>query len=131
MNWRARSPSRCKHHRVPRFELSSRPLRTSMNGRIKRLRSGLRRCFPRIERRFTVQRQLGGSAWINCGANALTSIDGSSSWRPLPRGDGLKTKPKVPDADMSKAGRALERAAVRARQLAEQTGTPLYIFKDG
>ena len=35
------------------------------------------------------------------------------------------------DADMSKAGRALERAAARARQLAEQTDTPFYIFKDG
>ena len=43
----------------------------------------------------------------------------------------MKTKTTVADADMSKAGRALERAAARARQLAEQTGTPLYIFKDG
>ena len=43
----------------------------------------------------------------------------------------MKTKLRVADADMSKAGRALERAAARARQLAEQTGTPLYIFKDG
>ena len=43
----------------------------------------------------------------------------------------MKTKSKVADADMSKAGRALERAAARARQLAEQTGTPLYIFKNG
>ena len=32
---------------------------------------------------------------------------------------------------MSKAGRALERAAARARQLAQQTGTPLYVFKEG
>ena len=32
---------------------------------------------------------------------------------------------------MSKAGQALERAAAWARQLAEQTGTPLYVFKDG
>ncbi len=32
---------------------------------------------------------------------------------------------------MSLAGRALERAAAWARQLAEQTGTPVYIFKDG
>ena len=43
----------------------------------------------------------------------------------------MKSKPTVADADMSKAGRALERAAARARQLAEQTGTPLYIFRDG
>ena len=35
------------------------------------------------------------------------------------------------DADMSEAGHALERAAARARQLAEQTGTPLYVFRDG
>ena len=43
----------------------------------------------------------------------------------------MKTKTMVPDADMTKAGRALERAAARARRLAEQTGTPLYVFKDG
>ena len=43
----------------------------------------------------------------------------------------MKTKSTVADADMSKAGRALERAASRARHLAEQTDTPLYIFKDG
>ena len=43
----------------------------------------------------------------------------------------MKTKSKVADADLSKAGQALERAAARARQLSEQTGTPLYVFKDG
>ena len=43
----------------------------------------------------------------------------------------MKTNPRVVDADMSKAGRALERAAARARQLAEQTGTPLYVIKAG
>ena len=43
----------------------------------------------------------------------------------------MKTKSAAADADFSKAGRALERAAARARQLAEQTGTPLYVFKDG
>lgn len=32
---------------------------------------------------------------------------------------------------MSKAAYALERAATRARQLAEKTGTPLCILKDG
>ncbi|MEY2428187.1 MAG: hypothetical protein QOJ40_1072 [Verrucomicrobiota bacterium] len=35
------------------------------------------------------------------------------------------------DADVNMAGRALERAAARARQLAEQTGTPLYVLKAG
>jgi hypothetical protein len=43
----------------------------------------------------------------------------------------MKKKSTVADEDMSKAGRALERAAARARQLAQQTGTPLYIFRDG
>jgi len=43
----------------------------------------------------------------------------------------MKKKSAVMDADLRNAGRALERAAVRARQLAEQTGTPLYVFKDG
>ena len=43
----------------------------------------------------------------------------------------MRTKLTAADADMAKAGRALERAAARARHLAEQTGTPLYIFKDG
>jgi hypothetical protein len=43
----------------------------------------------------------------------------------------MKTKSAVADADMAKAGRALERAAARARHLAEQTGTPLDIFRDG
>jgi hypothetical protein len=43
----------------------------------------------------------------------------------------MKGKLAVPDADMAKAGRALARAAARARELAEQTGTPLYVFKGG
>ena len=43
----------------------------------------------------------------------------------------MKRKSAVTDADMANAGRALERAAARARRLAEETGTPLYIFKDG
>ena len=43
----------------------------------------------------------------------------------------MKTKSTVADVEMIKAGQALERAAARARQLAEQTGTPLYVFKDG
>jgi nucleotide-binding universal stress UspA family protein len=49
-----------------------------------------------------------------------------------PNGAGsMKTKSTVADADMSSAGRALERAAARARRLAEQTVKPLYIFRDG
>jgi hypothetical protein len=43
----------------------------------------------------------------------------------------MKRKSVVTDADMANAGRALERAGARARRLAEETGTPLYIFKDG
>lgn len=43
----------------------------------------------------------------------------------------MRRKSTVTDADMANAGRALERAAARARRLAEETGTPLYIFKDG
>jgi hypothetical protein len=43
----------------------------------------------------------------------------------------MKTKSTVADVDISRAGHALGRAAARARQLAEQTGTPLYVFKDG
>jgi hypothetical protein len=43
----------------------------------------------------------------------------------------MKSKPSSVDADMTKAGRALERAATRARRLAEQTGTPLYVLKGG
>ena len=43
----------------------------------------------------------------------------------------MKKKLAVTDRDLCNAGRALERAAARARQLSEQTGTPLYVFKDG
>jgi hypothetical protein len=35
------------------------------------------------------------------------------------------------DEDLAKAGVALRRAAVKARQLAEQTGTPLYVLQGG
>jgi hypothetical protein len=47
------------------------------------------------------------------------------------RQERMKAKSTVADADMSKAGSALERAAARARRLAEQAGTPLYVFKNG
>ena len=43
----------------------------------------------------------------------------------------MKTKKPVTDVDLALAGRALERAAARARQLAEQTGTPLYVLQYG
>ena len=44
----------------------------------------------------------------------------------------MKTKrKKVEDADLSGARRALERAAARARRLAEETATPFYILTGG
>ena len=43
----------------------------------------------------------------------------------------MKKKPVVVDADFANAGRALKRAAAKARQLSEETGTPFYVFKDG
>jgi hypothetical protein len=43
----------------------------------------------------------------------------------------MKRKLTVADSDVAKAGRALERAAARTRQLAEQTGTPLCVSKYG
>lgn len=38
---------------------------------------------------------------------------------------------KALDPDLSGARAALERAALRARRLAEETGTPLYVLKNG
>ncbi|MFM2059097.1 MAG: hypothetical protein RLY71_3482 [Pseudomonadota bacterium] len=35
------------------------------------------------------------------------------------------------DADLLNAGEALRRAASRARALAQSTGTPCYVWKDG
>jgi hypothetical protein len=43
----------------------------------------------------------------------------------------MKRKSDSLDADLAKAGVALRRAAARARQLAEQTGTPLYVLQGG
>jgi hypothetical protein len=40
-----------------------------------------------------------------------------------------KQQPK--DSDLEKAGDALQRAALRAREVARQTGTPLVIYKNG
>jgi hypothetical protein len=35
------------------------------------------------------------------------------------------------DEDIKHAGEALQRAARKARELAERTGTPFYVFRDG
>jgi hypothetical protein len=43
----------------------------------------------------------------------------------------MKRKSVSLDVDLAKAGVALRRAAVKARQLAEQTGTPLYVLQGG
>ena len=40
-------------------------------------------------------------------------------------------KHRARDADLSKVGAALKRAAVRARKVAEETNTPLVIYEDG
>jgi hypothetical protein len=42
-----------------------------------------------------------------------------------------QTKHRVRDADLSKAGAALRRAAARARKVAEQTHTPLVVYEGG
>lgn len=38
---------------------------------------------------------------------------------------------KLPDKDMQNAPKALVRAAQRARKLAEQTGTPFVVIRNG
>ena len=38
---------------------------------------------------------------------------------------------KTRDADLEEAEAALRRAASRAREIAQQTGTPLIIYRDG
>ena len=40
-------------------------------------------------------------------------------------------KRRVRDADLAKVGAALKRAATRARELAEQTNTPLITYENG
>lgn len=42
-----------------------------------------------------------------------------------------RTRHPVRDADLSKAGAALKRAAARARKVAEQTNTPLVVYEGG
>ena len=43
--------------------------------------------------------------------------------------DGMVSK--LPDADMQAAPKALLRAALRAREIARQTNTPLVFVRDG
>ena len=44
----------------------------------------------------------------------------------------MKSKKTLPrDADLVGAGKALKRAAKKARELSQQTNTPLYIYEDG
>jgi hypothetical protein len=43
--------------------------------------------------------------------------------------DSLKSE--LPDADMQAAPRALLRAALRAREVAQRTNTPLVVLRDG
>lgn len=40
-----------------------------------------------------------------------------------------KQQPK--DPDLEKVGNALQRSALKAREIARQTGTPLVIYKNG
>ena len=39
--------------------------------------------------------------------------------------------PKLRDPDLIKVGAALQRAARKARELAQQTGTPCYVWQAG
>ena len=43
----------------------------------------------------------------------------------------MTTEPKPLTEDAKQTTRALERAARRARELAERTGTPCYVVRDG
>jgi hypothetical protein len=43
----------------------------------------------------------------------------------------MKRQSTARDTDLKGAIRALKRAALRARRLAEETGTPFYVLKDG
>ncbi len=43
----------------------------------------------------------------------------------------MTTEPKLLTQDAEQTTRALERAARRARELAERTGTPCYVVRDG
>jgi diaminopimelate decarboxylase len=43
----------------------------------------------------------------------------------------MSTEGKTPTRDAEQTTQALERAARRARELAERTGTPCYVVRDG
>lgn len=43
----------------------------------------------------------------------------------------MSTDGKTPTREVEETTQALERAAKRARELAEQTGTPCYVVRDG
>ncbi|MCY2995777.1 MAG: hypothetical protein NTY19_49200 [Planctomycetota bacterium] len=43
----------------------------------------------------------------------------------------MRTEGKTPTRDAEQTTQALERAARRARELAERTGTPCYVVRDG
>lgn len=43
----------------------------------------------------------------------------------------MSTEGKTPTRDAEQMTQALERAARRARELAERTGTPCYVMRDG
>lgn len=43
----------------------------------------------------------------------------------------MRTEGKTPTWDAEQTTQALERAARRARELAERTGTPCYVVRDG
>lgn len=43
----------------------------------------------------------------------------------------MNIESKTPTPDAEQTTQALERAAKRARELAEQTGTPCYVVRDG
>lgn len=44
----------------------------------------------------------------------------------------MKTKRTLPrDSDLAGAGKALKRAAKKARELSQKTNTPFYVYEDG
>jgi len=43
----------------------------------------------------------------------------------------VKSKEQISDPDLANVGKASARAAKRARQIAMETGTPFYVWKDG
>lgn len=43
----------------------------------------------------------------------------------------MSSPPRLRDPDLLQAGAALQRAALKAQQLARQTGTPCYVWREG